>query len=899
MPSLSPLRTLAVLSFLTLASSAAAQSTSSSSGASAFARAHQPVGNQQDSLFAVNGDADDRFGSRISVSGDRAAIAATSDEGGGSVHMFVRDGSGNWALEDTLAGPNISGNFYGGGLSLEGDRVVIGAPNQNSTPGAAYVYERSGSSWSLVSTLTASDAANGDRFGISVSLSGDSVLVGAQWDDDDGSRSGAAYLFNLASCGATCTETKKLSGASDTAAGDQFGSAVVLSGARAIIGAPNDDSSEGAVYVFDLATCGAPCTESSRLTASDSLAGAQLGGSLSLSGDRLLVGARTDQPNGTYGAGSAYLFDLATCGAACHQTNKLISDNIGVNVNFGGRVSLDGNRALISESNGNSASPRVWLFELGSCGATCTPTVSIVPDVRQFQDGFGSSVQLQGDWAYIGATGLNSNKGAAYVMSIDPAPVASVTLDGATGWRQLASPEATTVGAFLGSFWTQGFPGADVSFGDCNAFVFDESAATFPEAWTCVGNATDALAPGEGLMVYVFEDDDMDTPGIQRGFPKTLAASSAVAPPASFSFSVDYTDDGRAASQKGWTMLGAPAGTAFKWGEVARTNVNETVYVFDPAYNGGDYRTYTLTGSAGDLTDGIVPPFQGFFVQATAASPTLTLSEDGAEDGRNIYGRRAEPVTVRLSVSDDLAEKSATWLVLSEDGALEYGSGDAVRLTPMAWPRAVLYTTATDDPTPLVTNALPLSAKSMDIPMDVDVLGFQAPIELTLSAEGELPEGMRMVLLDHELGTETELTAKTGYTFTAQSTASGRSAPGWTPAPTTLARKGAGTRFALRIASASSVASETGPDALATLDRLAPNPTSGVVTVSWSQPMPGPARVSLLDVLGREVAVIAEGTHAAASHTASVDASHLAPGLYVVRLLSGGATDTARLTVTR
>ena len=101
--------------------------------------------------------------------------------------------------------------------------------------------------------LTASDAAAGDQFGLSVSLSGDRALVGVFLDDDNGSNSGSAYVFDLS--GGTWTQTQKLT-ASDAAADDDFGFSVSLSGDRALIGAFGDDdngSNSGSTYVSDLA----------------------------------------------------------------------------------------------------------------------------------------------------------------------------------------------------------------------------------------------------------------------------------------------------------------------------------------------------------------------------------------------------------------------------------------------------------------------------------------------------------------------------------------------------------------------------------------------------------------------------------------------------------------------
>src|SRR5690606_23772005 len=133
-----------------------------------------------------------------------------------------------------------------------------------------------------------------------------------------GSDSGSAYVFDLASCGAACTETAKLT-ASDAAEGDFFGYSVAVSGSLAVVGAYLDDdggSNSGAAYVFDLASCGAACTETAKLTASDAAENDWFGWSVAVSGSLAVVGAFGDDDGGS-DSGSAYAFDLASCGAAC------------------------------------------------------------------------------------------------------------------------------------------------------------------------------------------------------------------------------------------------------------------------------------------------------------------------------------------------------------------------------------------------------------------------------------------------------------------------------------------------------------------------------------------------------------------------------------------------------
>ncbi len=152
--------------------------------------------------------------------------------------------------------------------------------------------------------LVASDAAAIDQFGLSVSISGDTAIVGARLNDDVPNDSGSAYVFEKVA--GTWTQVAKLT-ASDAAAGDGFGTSVSISGDTAIVGAVGDGPG-GSAYVFVKPGGGwADANEDAKLTASDAAAGDSFGGSVSISGDTVIVGAPLDDdvPNDS---GSAYVF---------------------------------------------------------------------------------------------------------------------------------------------------------------------------------------------------------------------------------------------------------------------------------------------------------------------------------------------------------------------------------------------------------------------------------------------------------------------------------------------------------------------------------------------------------------------------------------------------------------
>ena len=485
------------------------------------------------------------------------------------------------------------------------------------------------------------------------------------------------------------------------------------------------------------------------------------------------------------------------------------------------------------------------------------------------------------------------------------AATASVTLDGAAGWRMLSSPQDTTLAAFLGGLWTQGFPGSDNPGGACTVFVYDEAAASFADGWTCLPDGTQTTPAGTGFMAYVYDDDDPGQPGVQNPFPKTLTTAAPVVPPLSFDFGVRFADDARPFGQKGWNLLGNPVGAALAWAAVDRTAVRPTVYVYDPDFFGGDYRTATVEGGVtyGDLAGGLIPPFQGFFVHALGADPTLRAARGAFGQPRDVLGRQATPAVVRLSVSEGADERSAAYVALADGAALGPDAADALRLAPTAWPRAALFTTALGADDPLVANALPADLggqAAVEVPLGVDVAGFDGPVALALAASVEgLPDGWTLTLLDRQTGAEAALGAGARYTFTAEGAADGAAARrGDAARPEALAPSD--TRFALRISTGAAVAAGGGAARAETaLDWIAPNPTAGRATVAWSLAEPGPARLTVVDLLGRELAVLADGPHAAGPHRAELPSGRLTPGVYVVRLVAGPTAAAARLTILR
>ncbi len=227
-----------------------------------------PARAAEQKLTALDAAVNDRFGISVSVSGDTAVIGTYGDDSySGSAYVFIRSG-GTWTQQAKLTALDAAaGDRFGTSVSVSGDTAVIGAYNDDGGTGSAYVFVRSGTTWTQQVKLTASDAAADDLFGYSVSVSGDTAVVAARYDDGIGTNSGSAYVFVRS--GTTWTQQAKFT-ASDAAAQDYFGTSVSVSGDTAVIGAYNDDGGTGSAYVF--VRSGTTWTQQAKLTASDAAA---------------------------------------------------------------------------------------------------------------------------------------------------------------------------------------------------------------------------------------------------------------------------------------------------------------------------------------------------------------------------------------------------------------------------------------------------------------------------------------------------------------------------------------------------------------------------------------------------------------------------------------------------
>ena len=362
--------------------------------------------NEIQKLLASAGAARGQFGISVAVDGDTAVIGVSADDdnGGdsGSAYVFTRD-AGVWTEQQKLAASDgAAGDLFGVSVAVDGDTAVIGAlfdDDNGNNSGSAYVFTRSGTAWTQQAKLIASDGAAHDVFGESVAVDGDTAVIGARLDDDNGVASGSAYVFIRS--GTTWAQQAKLA-AGDAAALDRFGLSVAVDADTAVIGAHLDDDNGGAsgsAYVFTRS--GTAWTQQQKLTASDGAASDFFGISVAMDADTAVIGASGRDDNGT-GSGSAYAF--TRIGGMWSEQAKLTASDGAALDRFGFSVAVDADTAVIGarlDDDRGTDSGSAYVFTRSA--GMWSEEAKLTPGDAEAFDRFGFSVAVDGDTAVIGA----------------------------------------------------------------------------------------------------------------------------------------------------------------------------------------------------------------------------------------------------------------------------------------------------------------------------------------------------------------------------------------------------------------------------------------------------------------------------------------------------------------
>ena len=335
----------------------------------------------------------------------------------------------------TVNNPNAygtqAGDSFGSSVATDGNYVVVGANSEDDAPdnnsGKAYIFDATtGSLLHTLSNPNAYGTSANDNFGTHAAISGNHVVVGVPNEGDaGGTQSGKAYIFDATT--GSLLHTLSNPNAYGTSASDQFGRSVSISGNRVIVGAPYEDDApsngSGKAYIFDVTT-GSLLHTLSNPNAYGTSANDNFGYSISISGNYAIFGSHLEDEVGNTDSGKAYIFDVTT-GSLLRTLSNPNAYGTSASDQFGVSVAISGNLALIGAryeaDAGGTLSGKAYIFDV-TTGSLLHTLNNPNAHGTSANDNFGSTVSISGNLALVGVSqeddASGTTSGKAYIFDV-------------------------------------------------------------------------------------------------------------------------------------------------------------------------------------------------------------------------------------------------------------------------------------------------------------------------------------------------------------------------------------------------------------------------------------------------------------------------------------------------
>ncbi len=485
---------------------------------------------------------------------------------------------------------------------------------------------------------------------------------------------------------------------------------------------------------------------------------------------------------------------------------------------------------------------------------------------------------------------------------------------GDRGWRLISSPIDTTFGEFLDGVLTQGYSGS--TLGNAPLDSLQPTVLTYLESYDNGGNgATDnqrfraptsssqKVTQGQGMFVFLFGDIPADS-RYNDPLPDTLDVSGQEfdGDGTEVDFGVTYT----VTADSGWNLVGNPFLATIDWDDEAnwtKTNIESTIYIWDPSANGGDGEYLTWNGTTGTLPNGgLIPPFQGFWIKANDESPVLAVSKEAKTTGGSFLRKELPKGAVVDTLSKqnetpipilDFAVTSAsgrqkrTNFMFSDQGLRNKDILDAYTLSPLT-SSFIEFHSLLDNGSQLAINSLPIDFNSrLFIPLHIAAFenGVPTSEELTIVWDElrGVPEDWILTLIDNETGQEINMMEERTYTFFHSTRA--KVAPKANPSsPNFSIRAKASTqstRFTLKV-STEQIERDVPEEIF--LSQNYPNPFNPTTTIPFGLNEDSNVELVVYDILGRKIRTLVDGLRTAGRYEIQFNSRELASGVYFYRL---------------
>ena len=598
--------------------------------------------------------------------------------------------------------------------------------------------------------------------------------------------------------------------------------------------------------------------------------------------------------SGTGGDGFITTFTISADGATITEVATLEHDT-----DYGIYNSLvqggSGKYALAYAGTGNDG--YITTFTISADGATITEVATLEHDT---DTGVSNSIVQVDTDTYALAYSGPGNDGFIKTFTISSAGIVNgVDISGSAGFSLLSSPVSGQIYYdLLDELWTRGMTGSDGGGTAApNVWTLDVSGQSWT-ALTDISNSGNSLTAGQGFLVYVFTDTDYDG---DNDLPVTLSIDGTVN-----QASVTVPSSGSIGASE-WAVAGNPYAFTIDWDDVTKTNVESTVYVYDNAKSGSP-GYISWNGSTGDLTNGLLSPFQGFFIQATSSgSGTITIDVADKSTSTGTFYRREkdDPSASMFFEITSESQYDKTFFSFMNSGNAGKDNADGYKLLPLlASDRAVIISYS--DGKAFDINNLPYEYQGIiSIPLDVMSLSVvnnenyiteDKDMMLSWNLETLAPH-IALTLEDVLTGETINLNTQNEYNFTTYAKGS---FPAYNQDASSVASYPlvSEPRFMLSLNYNNSLSvKDVNPlPETFTLHPPYPNPFNPTTTIKYDLSESAFVTLKIYNMLGQEIVTLVNETITPGYYSVDWNPGNLSTGLYIIELKVGDKTFNQNLT---